>query len=380
MKARSCYNYMSHPQTGNHGSPIASIKYKAINEDVLIEIMLRLPIKSLLRLRTVCRFWRDVIDSPYFRKLHTLNDNNLPDDTVYIQISFDHDDDIKPNKVLVNLQLQHNHKDLMSYEYANIYWELVPTIVGSVKGLICINPRNITIPIAICNPFLGQVKNLPLTSFGPSCKIGQRSVAIGFDEDYKVVQVLTCLKHRCLHAQLYSRTADSWRELAVECSITYRTEFYNVSPIKSSCKNGHFAHWCMGGHGFTSRILSFDMKNEVFRIITLPFVLGECSIFAEDEHSFRYFSFGCQTGVRFVKICESRCEGSKFSWNRMMIDASVPFAAPDQWRAGFVFFELQSCKWGSFVYDYRAREFVCRHYLPSSNSRFIECKGSFVSV
>ena len=58
----------------------------------------------------------------------------------------------------------------------------------------------------------------------------------------------------------------------------------------------------MGGHGFTSRILSFDMKNEVFRIITLPTVLSECSIFAEDEHSFRYFTFDVRLVIELCRF------------------------------------------------------------------------------
>ncbi|KAL1542061.1 putative F-box protein isoform X1 [Salvia divinorum] len=331
--------------------------------------------KSILRLRAVCRFWRDVIDSQDFRKLHTLNDNDVPDDTVYIQVSFPI---AEPNKV--SIKLQHNQTKLVSYEYSHTDGFGQYTIVGSVNGLICISPWLYAVPIAICNPFLGQVKNLPLTSYlYPSCSIVERSVAIGFDQDYKVVQVLTCGKHRCVHAHRYSRT-DSWREMAIDCKITYGSEFRDISPIKSRCKNGYFAHWRLGGHNLTSRILSLDMRKEVFWTVTLPVLLGECSyFFAEDEHSFRYFDFRFDSPASSaVRIYESRCEGGELSWNCLKT-AVMPFAEP-QWRAGFAFYERGCGHWGAFVYDYRARKFVCRHLLPPSWARLIEYRGSFVSI
>ncbi|RLN33625.1 hypothetical protein C2845_PM03G00960 [Panicum miliaceum] len=41
-----------------------------IPPDVIEEILLRLPISSLLRLRRVCKQWRDMISDPHFIKEH----------------------------------------------------------------------------------------------------------------------------------------------------------------------------------------------------------------------------------------------------------------------------------------------------------------------
>ena len=54
----------------------------------------------------------------------------------------------------------------------------------------------------------------------------------------------------------------------------------------------------------------------------------------------------CETGDRVVQICESRCEGSKFSWNRVMMDEIVPFAAPEQWRGRFCVFRASILQMG----------------------------------
>ncbi|GER48395.1 F-box protein [Striga asiatica] len=41
-----------------------------LSEDVLVEILARLPVKALLRLRSVCKSWKSIIGSPEFRSLH----------------------------------------------------------------------------------------------------------------------------------------------------------------------------------------------------------------------------------------------------------------------------------------------------------------------
>ncbi|KAG6400164.1 hypothetical protein SASPL_136989 [Salvia splendens] len=259
-----------------------------------------------------------------------------------------------------------------------------------------------TVPIAICNPFLGELKLLPPSN--SSCDlVWQRNVAIGFDEDYKVVQLLSCDQHDYLHAQIYSKSTDSWRDLGDVCIDDVK--FYAVYPIKSACKNGYFVHWLgdaneVGGDG-VSKILSFDMKNEVFRAITLPedyahiYYDGDtrplCHIFAEDEHSFRIFDFSIYGSDNLVRIYDSRCEGSELSWNHVM-NVHVPLSISEievpLCRTSCVFFVDRSDE-SVCVYDYRARKFISRYSLPDFKpfyygvvclDRIIEYKGSLVSL
>ncbi|XP_047963974.1 uncharacterized protein LOC125208406 [Salvia hispanica] len=139
-------------------------------------------------------------------------------------------------------------------------------VSGSVKGLICVSSSRAMQPIAICNPFLGQLKILPhspsSSCHSPQCII-RHHVGVGFDEDYKVVQLVSCQQHRRLQANLYLKRTNSWRGLAID------QEFVIDSSIMSFFKHGSFAHW-RGGLGEERIILSFDMKNEVFQTIRLP--------------------------------------------------------------------------------------------------------------
>ncbi|KAG6395332.1 hypothetical protein SASPL_145975 [Salvia splendens] len=285
-----------------------------MNIDVVFEILLHLPVRSLLRFIGVHKSWYYIINSPHFRKLYTLRRNNNKDEEVHLCFpsSFNY------GSTQVSINLLDNGKSLMWYyfqyndqrtlKYASV------SVSGAVKGLVCISSPNV-LGLAVCNPFLGQLKILPLPLYASTHRqdFYAHHVGLGFDEDYKVVQLLLCSVHHCLHANLYSARTNSWRELDSDQDLIIE------KPIKSVCKNGSFVHW----EGFTRTkrkkiILSFDMKNEVFRTIKISgtgdqvldnyfrpfkvfpiFAKGECSfvILVMDE---------CK-----LKVYESSGEGSE---------------------------------------------------------------------
>ncbi|KAG6395496.1 hypothetical protein SASPL_146141 [Salvia splendens] len=373
-----------------------------MNNDACTEILLWLPFLSLLRFRAVCKLWRDIISSQSFGKLHTQThytntNHNNPDDTVYLQFSLPNDEVELRNEL--SIELEYNEKSLMLYKsdhfngFSLNYWDNISDYLvrlhGPVRGLICINCNlKPEAPVAICNPFLGQLKTLPLTTSCAAIGFDEedyRVVAIGFDdEDYKVVQLLSCKKHRCLHAQLYKRRTDSWRELTGESSVLDNQEFDWVDPIQSQSMNGYFTHWrahLLNGASLKEVILTFDMKNEVFQTITLP----ECEpdaldhIFAQDEHSFLKFVLPhpCCNAFeddKLVKVYESICRGSELSWIPL-INVEVPFSQVPLLRVGCVF--LDDGDGAEVVYDYHARKLIGRHcVVPLA---FVEYRGSFVS-
>ncbi|KAL1535342.1 hypothetical protein AAHA92_28134 [Salvia divinorum] len=315
--------------------------------DVLPDILMHLPVHSLLRFRAVCKFWRDSIDSRSFRKLHTRN-NNKSRDMIYLQLcqprTRKQDKEclkVRLGTKELSMRLQHkgNNKSYGSdhfTSYLKSYWPC-HVVVGAVKGLICINPYNFKLHIAICNPFLGQLKILPSSS-NPSCKIVLREVAISFDEDgdYKVVQLQSCKKHHCLHAQMYSRRTDSWRELAGD-----------------------------------NRALK----------VKLPWLdIFSSSIFEEDELSFRCFDFTDYGLNALVNIYEMICDQeNELRWNYVMT-VKVPNSDSDQvplWRNDRVIFENGV---GTFVYDLRARTFISKYSGLPKGSEMVEYRGSFVSL
>ncbi|KAG6395322.1 hypothetical protein SASPL_145965 [Salvia splendens] len=159
-------------------------------------------------------------------------------------------------------------------------------VSGDVKGLVCLtSPR--MLDIAISNPFLRHFKILPLSPFSitRSC-FYHHNVGFCFDEDYKVVQLMQ----------------------------------------ESVCKNGSFAHW----KGFTRArdkeiILSFDMKNEVFRTFTISRT-GDQVLDKYSVQSFKVLVILAKEDCSFVilvleswvlKVYESSGEGSEVVWNNV---------------------------------------------------------------
>ncbi|KAL8551204.1 hypothetical protein ACS0TY_000329 [Phlomoides rotata] len=60
-----------------------------LNDDVLIEILVRLPVKSLIRFQSVCKSWLSLISGDQFRRLHTLRRHKPPPSLLLVTREFD---------------------------------------------------------------------------------------------------------------------------------------------------------------------------------------------------------------------------------------------------------------------------------------------------
>ncbi|XP_047983405.1 putative F-box protein At3g10430 [Salvia hispanica] len=368
-----------------------------MNIDVVFEILLHLPVRSLLRFIAVHKSWYYIINSPDFRKLYNLRRKNNKDEEVYLCFISDF------SRPQVSLNLLDNGKSLMWYyfqhndqrkfKYASV------SVSGAVKGLVCISSPYV-LGLAISNPFLGQLKNLPL----PLCASTHRRqnlyahhVGLGFDEDYKVVQLLLCTVHSCLHANLYSARTNSWRELDRHQDLIIQ------KPIKSVCKNGSFAHW----EGLTRTeckkiILSFDMKNEVFRTIKISGTGDQ--VLDNYFRSFKDFTIFAKGECSFVilvmdkyklKVYESSGEGSEVIWNNVNnVSLYYFWKCNFGWTYDIPFWRNNSCvvlkgrtSREVILYDYRVRNIIkcfkmCGRWATGDEImeyKIIEYEGSLIS-
>lgn len=390
-----------------------------LNKDVVTKILLHLPQQSLLRFRAVCKFWCDVIDSLPFRKSHIQQhaNNNYDDDTVLVQFKYLRDGISKPS-ILVDtgkssLKSYDDFPALEQFFNDNLrpgYIETEPgrfvtessryvRVVGPVNGVICIHRKQPNGDIAVCNPSLGQIKMLPLY---PMCYFSShRGVGIGFDDvvqDYKIVQLLSCDVHRRLHASLYSRATNSWRELG-----DVLDQYLLIKePIKSSCRNGAVAQWRAirvvgeGRHPSLEHIiLSFDMKNEVFRSFeVLDYAslvsLGKVKIFARGDTFVLFISDSNMSYTRtrkpfnWMRLLEARLEGNNtLRWD--YVKQIGPFQrfiprSKTLWRSDCVVWNQFSTKNKLVFYDYCDEKIVGSFEIDyCSKFKIFEYKGSFVS-
>ncbi|KAI3898138.1 hypothetical protein MKX03_021737, partial [Papaver bracteatum] len=132
---------------------------KILPYEVIVDIFSRLPIRSASNSKLVCRNWCEVIRSPLFRKTHLQRallrkqDNRVS----FLFLTLDND------SRLYHGSYYEDREPYMEFRRINhppIKKKYVKTaMVGSCNGLICFSkyyPPNITDPIYICNPSIGE--------------------------------------------------------------------------------------------------------------------------------------------------------------------------------------------------------------------------------
>ncbi|KAL2497094.1 F-box/kelch-repeat protein [Abeliophyllum distichum] len=238
-------------------------------EDLIVEILSRLPVKTLLRFKCVCTQWSALMSSPLFASLHL--ESSISNPTRHSIIVYDH----CLNKAIslhpitfspvenINLGLDHGYRFFPGIGY-----------VGSINGLICEIGYSLYC-LFLWNPSTRLFKRLPPgrhtdTILNPSnCSFG-----FGWDpiaNDYKVVKIVSIFEDGKIRtwAEVWSSNLDSWREIKVNRNFILRRVVCDVIV------NG-FPHWIVyDGIELDSKLLvaSFDTRTEVLHVVPVPELL-----------------------------------------------------------------------------------------------------------
>ncbi|KAF5732926.1 F-box and associated interaction domains-containing protein putative isoform 1 [Tripterygium wilfordii] len=256
---------------------MAEMKMKEIPEDLLIDILSYLPVKSLMRFKAVCKAWRDLFRNPdfitkHYHKRATLSKSNT---SVLLKHSANGEDCFSFLSSTVN----DDGSEVIGIAesiYVPFYGEYLrnPKILGPFHGLLCLVEYGIHGKIALWNPAIREFKLLPdllpdLLPWPGMGITGLEEVGFGFDtknNDYKVI-AFACSSdgaRMVYRAELYSLTSESWRDIPTSVLPTEEFSFcfdpyyiHGVCYWLITCKNGDW-------------IMSFDMADEVFEIMQLP--------------------------------------------------------------------------------------------------------------
>lgn len=109
---------------------------RLLAEDMIIEILLKLPVKSLLRFKCVCKFWKTLISSPQFVKAHlnTSRTNMSRQQLVYLAGS-----EIEINElVMYSVQSLFEHPSAPLKTLSFMVETKYRFIIGSCNGLLCL--------------------------------------------------------------------------------------------------------------------------------------------------------------------------------------------------------------------------------------------------
>ncbi|XVF62731.1 hypothetical protein PTKIN_Ptkin09bG0031600 [Pterospermum kingtungense] len=295
--------------------------------DVIIEILSRLPVKSLCRFKCVCKLWQFLISHPKFVRRHinlTITDKEI---------------EHQRRKLILNScslsslyyveyeALSSNH--LMARE---LDLELIKSLhdevklVGSFNGLLCVSvgPER----MFLFNPAMKELKKIPNLDgniFHPWFSHISRPCIYGFGydhslDDYKVVNIVNEA-----FVYVYSLKTDTWRKAAQNFPYKSFNSDHGI-PLNGA------VHWVFGRgknsvESSSRVIVAFDFAEGKLREVPLPSdaadsfntvgVFGGCLC---------WLTCGTSTGTTAVKQYDFWVMseyGIKESWTKVVIN--IPF-------------------------------------------------------
>lgn len=263
----------------------------SLPEDLLVEVLQRLPVRSLLRFQCVSRSWQSLITDSSFR-LHSKSagsysifchrlcgDPDDPDDQFY-RLKFERSETDDDDDVIDHLRIQLHKFDVYK-------------ALGSSNGLIgyadFVNYGSDHFLVCLWNPSINRYKKVSLLPpSGGHCpsqfrhrlhKMGFGFCGINGFNDYRLVHVYFHhnLPASCAHSSycsghvnVYSLASDSWKSLP-------STSINVPSHLATYSKSGH-SHW-WGTYAFVRGVyywlvchdcddsyslVAFDLVNETF--------------------------------------------------------------------------------------------------------------------
>ncbi|KAH6798970.1 hypothetical protein C2S51_035454 [Perilla frutescens var. frutescens] len=229
-------------------------------QDLMVAILARLPVKSLVRFKSVCKPWFNLFSNPKFIKIHHDLFSQAPK-TFAMQSHL-----LK----CPSLGIEPGKKIPAGVLAANP----VEIFLDTCRGLVCLGRPLFNREIILWNPATNLWKSLPLSKidFGAA-----EMVSLGFGcnaegDDYKVVRIF-CLKGKKMKVgvEVYSSKSDSWKTIGVGFKFKV---FYSKNHV---IVNGN-PHWIANidekskiVEGKDSQVLlGFDSTRMSFKILPLP--------------------------------------------------------------------------------------------------------------
>ncbi|KAK4259386.1 hypothetical protein QN277_005724 [Acacia crassicarpa] len=233
-------------------------------QDIITNILIRLPVKSLFRFQCVCKFWKNLFKTPSFIAEHLHHSSHQNPYLLF-------EDFCKSD--LFRLCLLDDEMQILEVPTNPLFdvkgfclWTL-----GSCNGLLCIGFFSSSLSLLVWNPATREVRRLPRSI---SYFEGKESyIGFGFSpivDDYKIVKINAQEDDdRVNEVKVYSLSIGSWKDV----------QFGNLDGVGIT-SNG----FCFNGAIFwigykidleededeVGWIVSFDIAMEVFALIPMP--------------------------------------------------------------------------------------------------------------
>ncbi|KAM5548688.1 putative F-box protein [Rosa sericea] len=270
------------------------------SEDVVVEILSRLPPKSLMRLKCVRKSWYNLIKSPSFvaKNLSYSKNNKFASSTCLL---FKRTGNNDRKETLLSLLTLSNHDDQnfgcvvedFPLPSPMCFYPFNIPLAGHCDGIVCLSLVSGE-DVILCNPAIKEdFEFLPKSclllppknpndfdnedDYYDALESNQEGVGFGYDskaEVYKVVRIVGfssgyLVTSHPSRAEVFTLGARSWREIKIDTEASVFSD-----PSFNICFKG-ICYWY--GLIATSNpavdkevLLSFDMSKELFNEISVP--------------------------------------------------------------------------------------------------------------
>ncbi|KAK4581582.1 hypothetical protein RGQ29_024972 [Quercus rubra] len=254
-----------------------------LDDDVVFDVLTRVPVKSLIRFRCVSKSWYSTISSSIFITAHlhrakssSSNNNNNRGYLLYSpfpnELNFSSYKELCTASYNSDRTLTHISRFRVPFSY--------DFLVSFCNGMLCLNSiRGRGNVIYLWNPSIRKFKKLlatPLT-------YPFHDVVVGLayhsqNNDYKILRIVPYKESRgsevpAIEAEIYTLSTDLWRRVVIS------VESFSGSGPSIGCIDDIHESFCIFYNGALHSIaccgdynfiLSFDVDDERFREILLP--------------------------------------------------------------------------------------------------------------
>ncbi|KAK4283595.1 hypothetical protein QN277_000529 [Acacia crassicarpa] len=301
-------------------------------EQLIVAILLRLPVKSLLRFKSVCKLWRSLISDPRFAQSHFEMSSSITDKIVHLADSgprsIDFHSSLDDDSAIVNLNFRITPPPLGA------------NIRGSCRGFVLLDPDY---HFFVWNPSTGLHKRVPY--FPMSSQFFPFIHGLGYDatdDDYLVALGAYDPHNSDFNSdfQFFSVKANSWKKIEGIHNFPYMNAM--DEPRAGLFLNGAI-HWLAFRHDTNVElILAFNVTQRKLIDISLPDDFFQSLEFTYLGTLGRYLSLSVLSDENEVEIWLMKEYGMKSSWTKsMVVSVEIPI--------GHSFFPLYLTKSGEIM-------------------------------
>ncbi|KAJ9551940.1 hypothetical protein OSB04_015985 [Centaurea solstitialis] len=305
--------------------------------DVTVDILSRLPVKTIIHCKCVCKKWHNLVNDSYFINLHF---SRSPSGFMAHHVTLDGSISGMLKWVEIGDGLDRHslrHEPAINFDLNGCLAAQVPSNesipVGSINGLICIWHPGVD-NVYVCNPITREYLTLPRSQnnedgcgvidykFGVNSLTGEYKVLRIFRVDFPPYPYVSG-RPSLLEAEVYTLGTSQWRSLG---QVPYR-----FGGFRGTFLNSYF-HWEIYHEDAPGSIFTFDLDKETFQLFPSP--PTEPGAMQKSTGNLGVLK-GCLCRLDIyafdLEIWVMKQYGIKESWHKELVIAH-PFCAPQDWE------------------------------------------------